>query len=475
MTPLLSRVIGTIRQHELASRGASVVAAVSGGSDSVALAALLREADEAGELRLVALAHFDHGLRGEAAAADARFCADLAARFGLPIEIGRGDVRELARSRHLSLEDAARQARYAFLDTVRARFGADRMAVGHTREDQAETFLLRMIRGAGTRGLAAIHPRVGSVIRPLLDCSRGELQHFLANRGLTYCEDLSNADRRITRNRLRHEVLPLLRREFNPSLDATLAREAIVAREDAAYLEQLAAEVRPQLTAPVPGGYRVPAAAVLETPRPLARRVLRDLLVELAGERFIGFEHVDAVLRVCAEAGRVDLPGQFAERIGREVVLMHRPAGSARALQATAAGFAEPLPVPGEVAWPEAGWRVSASLAISGAEGCLPGALSGGGAAALIDREVVGDGLLVRSRQRGDRFRPAGLQGHQKLQDFLVNRKVARQNRDQVPLVVDAENRIIWVAGHRLAEEFRVTDQTAGMVILKLEACGGRA
>src|SRR5690348_8970341 len=133
MTPLLSRVIGTIRQLELAPRGAAVLAALSGGSDSVALVTLLREAEQAGELRLVALAHFDHGLRGEAAAADACFCADLAKHFGLPIEIGSGDVRELARSRGLSLEDAARQARYAFLETVRARVGADRIAVGHTR------------------------------------------------------------------------------------------------------------------------------------------------------------------------------------------------------------------------------------------------------------------------------------------------------------------------------------------------------
>ncbi len=170
MPPLLGRVIGTIREHSLAPRGATVVAALSGGSDSVALVELLRELTDAGELRLAGVAHFHHGLRGEAADADERFCAALAARTGLPIEIGRGDVAALARDRRLSVEDAARQARYAFLEQARTVLGADVVAVGHTRDDQAETFLLRILRGAGTRGLTAIHPRVGCVIRPLLGC-----------------------------------------------------------------------------------------------------------------------------------------------------------------------------------------------------------------------------------------------------------------------------------------------------------------
>lgn len=479
MPSLLSRVIGTIREHDLAPAGASVLAAVSGGSDSVALASLLRDAEQAGALRLVALAHFDHGLRGAASEADARFCAELAARLERPLEIGRGDVRALACARRLSLEDAARRARYAFLEEARARVGADRIAVGHTRDDQAETFLLRILRGAGTRGLAGIRPRRGPVIRPLLDCRREELRQYLAERGLTYCEDCTNEDRQIPRNRLRHEVLPLLRRFFNPALDATLAREASIAREDAAFLDQLADEAYARVIQESPGELRIGLAALGREPRPLARRIVHRALGVLAGGRFVGYEHVDAVWRVCQEGGRVDAPGQYAERIGHEVVLKERPPRAVRLRQAPGERgetFAYRLTVPGTVEVPESACRISATPAAPAElSGIDRSAFAGGGPAALVAAEALTDGLVVRSREAGDRFRPAGLTGHQKLQDFLVNRKVPRRNRDRVPLVVDAENRIIWVAGHRLAEEFRVTDQTAGMVILKLEAWGGRA
>jgi tRNA(Ile)-lysidine synthase len=493
MTSPLSRVIGTIREHDLVPAGASVLAAVSGGSDSVALASLLRDAEQAGALRLIGLAHFDHGLRGAASDADARFCVEIAARLERPLEIGRGDVRALARARRLSLEDAARQARYAFLEEARARVGADRIAVGHTLDDQAETFLLRILRGAGTRGLAGIRPRRGAVIRPLLDCRREQLRQYLAERGLTYCEDCTNEDRQIPRNRLRHEVLPLLRRSFNPALDATLAREASIAREDAGLLDQLADEAYARVVQERPGETHVELTALGREPRPLGRRVVHRALGALAGGRFIGYDHVDAVWRVCQEGGRVDAPGQYAERIGHEVVLKERPprarersgaSDRARASLDDGSGhpehrssFAYRLTVPGAVEVPESACRISATPArpteISGVD---RSALAGGGPTALVAAEaLLTDGLVVRSREAGDRFRPAGLTGHQKLQDFLVNRKVPRRNRDRVPLVVDAENRIVWVAGHRLAEEFRVTDQTAGMVILKLEAWGGRA
>jgi tRNA(Ile)-lysidine synthase len=304
------------------------------------------------------------------------------------------------------------------------------------------------------------------------------LRRYLAKRGLTYCEDCTNEDRQIPRNRLRHEVLPLLRQGFNPALDATLAREAAMAREDATCLDQLAGEAYARVVEERPDEIRIGVAALHREPRPLARRIVPRALGAVAGGRFVGYEHVEAVWRVSREGGRVDLPGQYAERIGDEVVLKKKPP-RARERDGSPEGaqrFAYRLTVPGLVEVPESACRISAMPADpAGISGLDRSVHSGGGPVALVAADRLSDGLVVRSREAGDRFRPAGLAGHQKLQDFLVNRKVPRRNRDRVPLLVDAENRIIWVAGHRLAEEFRVTDQTAGMVILKLEAWGGRA
>ena len=175
---LRDRVLKAIRDRELIHPGDRVLVAVSGGTDSVALLHLLNELTLLGEFTLVGIAHFNHQLRGLAADSDERFCRDLAARLGLPIMDGTEDVRTLALDSHLSIEAAARTARYSFLEKAARNMAAQVIAVGHTRDDQAETFLLKLLRGAGPRGLGGIYPRRGIVIRPLLEISRADLENF---------------------------------------------------------------------------------------------------------------------------------------------------------------------------------------------------------------------------------------------------------------------------------------------------------
>ena len=231
---LLTRVRQTIRRHDLARGPTRVVAAVSGGPDSVALAYLLDQLDAprgAGVLTLAGLAHFNHQLR-PAADAEERSCARVAESIERPFLADREDVAARARRDKRSIEDAARSARYAFFERARLHFGADVVALGHTRDDQAETFLLRLLRGAGAKGLAAMHPRRGAFIRPLLDCRRRDLVAYLESRRIPYAIDESNADPGIPRNRVRAELLPLLEHRFNPSIVDVLADEAEVAREE---------------------------------------------------------------------------------------------------------------------------------------------------------------------------------------------------------------------------------------------------
>jgi tRNA(Ile)-lysidine synthase len=460
---VVARVRDTIARHELASPATRVLVAVSGGSDSVALAHVLRELDAARELTVAGLAHFNHQLR-ESAGRDEAFVADLAHRLGWPLQSGRGDVAALARREHRSIEDAARTARHAFLEQARIECGADLVAVGHTRDDQAETFLLRLIRGAGPRGLAAMHPRSDRVIRPLLACRREELRAYLAGLGAGFVEDESNADLSIPRNRVRAELLPMLVR-FNPAIVDVLADEADLAREEWHWLESEAARLAEALGRPVPEGWALDAAGLRAAPLPLRRHAIWRLMRERAGGRPVGFKHVEAALGLLVRAdASLDAPGHRLERIGSRLVLRHGPRPVVNL-------FDYPLSIPGMVDIPEAGLRVSAELA----DRSTPAWTGLTGRVGMVRHDLCRGPLVVRNRRPGDRFRPVGLEGRKKLQDYFVDRKVARAERDAVPIVVDGAGRIVWVAGHGIDAAFRVTDASQGVLIFKLRELGGSA
>jgi tRNA(Ile)-lysidine synthase len=475
---LLDRVRQTIRRHDLARGDSRVVVALSGGSDSVALAHLLRTLDLAGELRVVGLAHFNHQLRA-AASGDERFCADVAAALERPLLVDREDVRDLARRERRSLEDAGRHARHRFLERARAHFGADVTALGHTRDDQAETFLLRLLRGAGARGLAAMHPRRGALIRPLLDCRRAALRDYLASRHASYIHDESNEDLSIPRNRVRAELLPFLEQRFNPSIVEVLADEADLARDEWQWMAAAGDDLWSRVCRREGDSWRMQADALDAAPVALARLAIRRAMIEASGGRSISFAHIQEAVRLVREGGApLDLPGQRMHRDGGDLVLTARPEGAIGRPGGHSAGAANffhyPLPVPGEVWLEEAACLLTVEMAPSEAA-VDRNAISRGGAHAVVRLDRCGERLSVRNRRPGDRFRPTGLGGRTKLQDYFVNRKVARERRDGVPLVVDEADRIVWVAGHAIDEDFRVTDPAQAVLVLRLKLLGGTA
>jgi tRNA(Ile)-lysidine synthase len=485
---LLSSVRRFVRDHDLIAPGTRVLAAVSGGSDSVALAHILRELERAGDLQLAGLVHFNHQLRA-AADGDERFVAQLGASLGLPVFASRGDVAARARRERRSVEDAARTARHQWFEQARAQSGAEVVALGHTRDDQAETFLLRLVRGAGPRGLGGMHPRNGAIVRPLLSSRRAALREWLRARALPFVDDDTNADVAIPRNRVRAELVPLLEQRFNPAIVDVLADEAALARELWMWVDDLAAACAARLVRPVVGeGHHrvreIDVRELRELPMALRRAVLWRTMTDLAGFRPISFGHVDAAIRLTDQFDDdcVDLPGQRLERIGSRLVLRGRSADTiGRAAAAAPNLFRYPLSIPGEVALPQAGWRVSAELLAGSAHdtmGAIPGSRVPGSSlrdTALVRGDVVAGSLAVRNRRPGDRFRPVGLDGRKKLQDYFVDRKVARDRRDMVPIVVDETDRIVWVAGYEIDEAFRVTDPAQAVLILKLKALGGSA
>ena len=320
MSALVQRVRRTIERHQLCPPGSRVVVGLSGGSDSVALLLVLRELSHHGGFSVVGAAHLNHQLR-ETAGRDEAFCRALGDRLGIRVLIEGIDVLRYARALGLSIEDAARRNRYEFLSRSADALGADTIAVGHTQDDQAETFLLKVARGAGLTGLAGIFPRRGQVVRPLLEASRADLQSWLRATGETWVDDESNADLGIARNRIRHVVLPELDRAAGGSTRGALARAAALAREDAQWLDELADQHFDSLVTAGPDGLEIDATGAQQVPVVLRRRVLHRAMRRV-GAQEIGLEHVETGMAILAgTCGGADIPGARMELRRGKLVL----------------------------------------------------------------------------------------------------------------------------------------------------------
>ncbi|HTG89867.1 MAG TPA: tRNA lysidine(34) synthetase TilS [Vicinamibacterales bacterium] len=465
---IIDSVRSTVRRYGLLPAGSRVAVALSGGADSVALLYLLREIAEEEDFQVAGVAHLNHLLRGADADADERFCRECASKLDLPIDVERIDVAALAPTLQASIEHAAHVARYEFYERAATRLNATHVAVAHTKDDQAETFLLRLLRGAGPRGLGGMHPRAGVVVRPLIETSRAAVRAFVAEGRLEFREDASNHDLTIPRNRIRHELLPLVERSYAPGIVDALDRAAAIAREDAEYLDGAAGDAAARLISRTRAGVELDADALLREPPAMARRVIRLAQRAVAGAHFVGFDAVEAVLRfvVSKSTGQLDLPGHRVNRRGNRLVLT---TSRGREKPLPAADFSYPLDIPGWVKVPEAACTISADMNTVpfGRVAKEVWRLTGRGDEAVLEAGRLAGPLLVRNRRPGDRFRPLGLEGRKKLQDLFVDAKTDRAEREITPVIVDRTGQIVWVAGHGLAEAFRVTETTRDVVILK--------
>jgi tRNA(Ile)-lysidine synthase len=466
LTNLAARVRRFVEHRQLWPRGARIVAAVSGGGDSVALVHLLRELEADGHVVLAGVAHLNHRLRPDASR-DEAFCRGLADAAAVPCDVGHADVAAAAASARVSVEVAGRDARYAFFEDVRVARAGHAVAVAHTRDDQAETVLLRLLRGAGTHGLRGALASRGGVVRPLLTCGRDELRGYLAARGAAWLEDATNADTTLLRNRIRHDLLPRLVRDYQPGVARLLARTAELAHEDDAYLTAVADTAAADVSSKEGEGWRVEVAGLLALPPALTRRVVRLTLQRAGATRAVRLADVERVLAMCRapQAAAARVAGVAVERFSPHAVLFSRagaPASGPMPLRS--------LTVPGQVELPEcgAGWRLRAEGPIK--RGRAPEASRH---CILLDAASGLGPFTVRGRRRGDRLRPIGLGGTKSLQDLFVDRKVPRSERDRTPVVVDATGRILWVVGLALHEGAAAAQGADDVVVLNFERPDG--
>lgn len=446
---MLSGVRRAVARHGMLAPGDLVLVAVSGGPDSVALAQALAILAPEWGIRLH-LFHLNHGLRGVEGAADARWVADFAAQRGLPCTVREADVAAAAR-RYGGVEAAGRALRYRELGELARATGARRIAVGHNREDQAETLLLRLLRGAGRRGLGGMAPvrpadppapPGTTLIRPLLSTARAEIVAFCREQGLAPRVDASNAEAHYLRNRIRLELLPLLRRGYNPQIVRHLAETAGLLRAEDEYLEEAAAAAL-RRRGLAPEGF---AAAELTAEHPALQRRMVRRLADAAGLS-LDRAHVEAILDLCAARGTAstDLPGGW-RAVAEYGVLALRPPAAPEA----AAGAAEPVPLAVPGATSALGWRFTAARAVAGAADAAAG---GGRLAVEVDPERLPGALAVRTWRPGDRIHPPGMAGSKKLQDLFVDLKVPRAQRRRLPVLV-AGAAVVWVVGLRVDRRF---------------------
>jgi tRNA(Ile)-lysidine synthase len=379
--------------------------------------------------------------------------------IGLPLHTARVDTPEFAAQHGLCMEDAARSVRYRFFEQVTRQLDLNRVATGHTADDNAETVLMRMLTRGGTRGLRGIPPiREDLYIRPLLPISRKEIQAYARHRGLTYAEDSSNLQTGYLRNRIRHELIPLLE-TYNPNIRERLSNLAAIMRVDGGHLEQQAAALYgAMITEGAPTTLRLTRLCSIAVP--LQIRVLQRAFHEASGGRTLEYPHIKALLRLAhSRAGSkyIQLPGDVrAARTYGELTFT-----PTHQMNHTDSG-AVYLQLPGKTIWNNGTVIIQATT--------HPGPLppSRDPHEGIIDYSRLTLPLRVRSFRPGDRFVPLGMQGKKKLKDFFIDAKVPRWKRHEIPLVVSG-NDICWVAGLRIDDRYKVSPGTPRSVHLVMK------
>jgi len=484
---MLETVTSYIERHHLLPEAGEIVVGVSGGADSLCLLHLLHRLCGPGKRYpdlCLRVAHLNHKLRGEAGTRDAAAVAHIATDWRLPVTIGEVDVPAQARQERRSLEDAARAARYRFLRQVAH---GQPIAVAHHADDQVETLLLHWLRGAGLVGMVGMLPRQQNIIRPLLEVSHAETVAYCRRHDIVPVEDASNTDPLFLRNRIRHELLPLLE-SLNPGIRATLLRAAGVMRIDAGWIEEQVDACWPDVViAEHDTNIRLSLKALLVLPLSIQRHLLRRVTARLcAGQSPLELRHYmlieDLLYRKnTGERLVLDLPRQLlvAREAGQVLFERLQIDVTKQPLPVQEENSAALLPIPGRTPVPGTSWLAVAETLPTELLQEVQSALSREdwsavwqllpptSDAAYVDADVVGASLEVRVRRPGDRIQPLGMAHEKKVQDVLVDKHIARADRSRIPLFLSASHSV-WLAGVCLDDRVRLASGTRRILRLSI-------
>jgi tRNA(Ile)-lysidine synthase len=466
-TPVHPSLLPVIRKAIVGRRlfgpGARIVAAVSGGPDSICLLHLLCRLRREWAFEL-SVAHFEHGLRGAESRSDARFVERLCKRLGLQLHAGHGDVKGFARDAGLGVQEAARVMRYEFLDAVRKSVSATHVATAHTADDQAEEVLLRLIRGAGLPGLSGIPwMRDGGIVRPLLGVTRNEILAHLKAYGIPFVVDSSNDNTAYLRNRVRRNLLPVLAGEFNPAIVRTLNRTAEMLSEDQRVLADMAEDAYRESALAGPTGTLVfDVDGIRRHPAPIRRRIYLKAIADvgLRNGRLTS-DHLMAVDRLALAldpAGSYRLPGAGLVRRNYDRLCFSKTGPLGVGSTRSAGGDAALVSGPGR--WPAPTGAGFVEILCSEVRGDLRHRVSGQFPRTLfVDPAVITFPLCLRTRRPGESFHPYGATTGLRLKKFLISRKVPRDIRDTLPLLIH-DSEVVAVVGLEIAHAYRLRESS---------------
>ncbi len=455
--------------HHLLERGELVLAAVSGGPDSVALLRVLELLRDEYDLR-IAVAHFNHGLRGEEADREEQFVSLFCRQKGLDYFTKKVDIKKLQKNAGKSLEEVAREERYRFLYHIADKQHAEKIATGHHRDDQTETFLINLLRGAGPGGLKGIAPiRDGRLIRPLLYVGRDEILAFLKKEQLSYMQDSSNSDVSFLRNRIRTQLIPELTRLYNPKLALRLARTAEIIRLEDNYFEDVVRKLLVSwgITAEDKRSFFIPLSEFLKQHEAIRARVVKSLLERmLMFKREIGSRHIDAVMDLCQKndttVRTLNLPsGVVVERQpSRLIIRQESQTNNPDDTYHQDRGFEIKVEIPGVIHLDGRNIKTEFVDKPSLRE------IQSHPETAFLDYESVEEPLVLRSFRPGDRIDFLGLGGRKKVKKYFIDKKVPRHLRSRIPLLADRRS-VIWIPGERISQRVGVTEHAKK--VLKVE------
>jgi tRNA(Ile)-lysidine synthase len=454
-TGLVAKVAGTIVQYEMLEGGESVLVGLSGGPDSVCLLHMLHRLKERFGIALHAV-YVDHNLRPDETPVERDFCCGLCEGFGVEFSVRTIDVLAYAKEKGLNKQEAARQLRYAAFEEAALAMKAGRIALGHNADDQIETVLMRLLRGTGPRGLSGMPAKRGMIIRPLIGVERTEVERFLAGDNIPFVVDSSNLGTDYFRNRIRRDLVPVMR-QLNPSLAGTVADTVSILQEEERYFNLAVTKALMRMISRKTAHRIELFLSPMEImDKAILRRVLRRALEETDSLRGMSFTHIEDIIDLVkhgSAGARLSLPRDI-RAIKEYAVLVITSEKPVRIDEYT-------LTPPAEVAVRGAGLVIRAALRDDAGD-------SGDGRSSVIlDAEAMQFPLTVRPRAEGDFFLPMGFGKRKKLQDFFVDARVPRDERDSVPVVVSGSD-IVWIAGYRADERFRVKEDTTKFLQLSI-------
>jgi tRNA(Ile)-lysidine synthase len=460
---MIEKVLSTIGKHKLIEPGQLILVGISGGPDSVCLLHVLHSLAERLQIKLHAV-HVNHMLRGDEAEADRAYVEDLCLRLHIPLNTVAANIRELAADRGLSLEEAGREARYEAFERLAQRLGAARIAVAHNRNDQAETLLMRLIRGTGLEGLKGMEVLRGNIIRPLLEIDRSEIELYCDVKRLQPRIDRSNLECVYTRNKIRLQLIPTINSLFGTDVVESLNKLACIVKDENEYLEEQAMLLFKNSMAGQKTGSISLRLELLQGYHPaLQKRILRYAVKKLRGHlKEIENVHVESLLELMngRTGAEVHLPGGMrAKKSYHELKFTLQQ-------EETPGPFETSLVIPGTTIVGDAGAEFHSSTANTAKDIEQYTNMRYNANIQYFDLEKLGSSVWVRNRRNGDVFRPLKSNGTRKLKEFLIDSKVPREERDGIPLVA-VGHEIVWIVGFKISDKFKVTDHTK--TILKLE------